>query len=435
VGNTHIFFGPAPEGEMETSSGEYAKKADSAASTLAATPTIIKNRAILEMALLLDRNRDEIARRNDFDIESARKEGVSRKLVDRLVFGQDRIDSRIRALEAIEGLDDPVGGISGMRKMPGGLVVGRMVVPIGVILVVFESRPHVTVNAGALCIKSGNASILRGGSEVIETNTYLGELWGKALEQAGLPEECVQVIPSTDREVVTELLTMDEYINLVIPRGGEGLIKAVLDVSRVPVIKHLYGICHVFVDESAEIETALRVCLDSKVFAPEVCNAAETFLVAEGAAAEVLPLLCGLMSENGVEVRGCPETRKIVSWVERASESDWSTEYLDLIVSVKVVAGVEEAVGHINEYGSGHTESIVSGDFENIRAFIDGADSGVLLVNASTMFNDGSELGMGAEIGISTDRIHARGPMGVEDLTIYKTLAFGNGDCMGEARR
>ena len=417
---------------MESDVKLMARQAKAAAAVLAGEPLCVKNDALSAMARLLDENRLEIVSRNKEDLDAATVSGVEKRLVDRLVFADDRINARIMALEAIIALEDPVGGTSEMIRMPGGLLVGRMRVPMGVVAVVYESRPHVTVNAGALCVKSGNAAVLRGGSEVIRTNRFLAELWALALEEAGLPEGCVQVVGVTDRAAVRELLELDEYIDLVIPRGGEGLIRTVMDISRIPVIKHLYGICHVYVDGGADLEMASRICLDSKVFAPEVCNAAETFLVAESIAERLLPDLCGKLETNGVEVRGCQRTVEILPEVGEATEEDWSTEYLDLVVSVRVVGGVDDAVEHINSYGSGHTESIVSGDLESIKRFLGGADSGVLLVNASTMYNDGSELGMGAEIGISTDKVHARGPVGVNELTTYKTVVFGSGNCMGE---
>lgn len=410
---------------------DVARKARSAAAELCLETRPRKDAALLAMARLLDKKREYILKMNRVDLDNAVSGGLDRKLLDRLVFGEKRIDSRIKALEAIAALDDPVGAMREVRKMPSGLMVSRMKVPIGVIGMIYESRPHVTVNAGALCIKSGNAAILRGGSEVINTNRCLGELWASALDEAGLPAECVQVVQVTDRAVVRELLELDQYIDLIIPRGGEELIKAVSDMSRIPVIKHLYGICHVYVDETADLDMASKICLDSKLYAPEVCNAAETFLVAEGAADRFLPPLARELLSNGVEIRGCEKTRGLVREAAEATEEDWSTEYLDLIVSIKVVRGVEEAVDHINRYGSGHTESIVSNSVENAGRFVQSVDSGVLLVNASTMFCDGSELGMGAEIGISTDKIHARGPMGINDLTTYKNLVYGHGHCMG----
>ena len=416
---------------MQVDMESMAREAKKAAAVLATAPTTRKDEALLGMARLLESNREEIKLRNQQDLDRAESAGLEEHLVDRLVFGDSRMNSRIKALEAISSLDDPTGDIGDLRSMPSGLMVGRMRVPIGVIGMVYESRPHVTVNAGALGIKSGNAVILRGGSEVIDTNRFLGQLWSEALERSGLPPACVQVVAVTERSAVEELLRLDEYIDLIIPRGGEGLIKTVMELSRIPVIKHLQGICHVYVDKGADLEMARRICIDSKVYAPEVCNAAETFLVAEEVAEKFLPGLVEDLRNEGVEVRGCGRTRDIAGGVGEAGEEDWSTEYLDLIVSVKVVPGVEAAVDHINRYGSAHTESIVTGDYESIGRFISGVDSGVLLVNASTMFCDGSELGMGAEIGISTDKIHARGPMGIEDLTTYKTLVFGSGHCMG----
>ncbi len=408
-----------------------ARKAKEAAGELATMATPQKDWALLSMARLLDRNREKILRSNEKDIAEAREKGLEKKLVDRLTFAETRIDSRMKALQVIAKLDDPTGDVRDLKSLPNGLKVGRVRVPMGVIGMVYESRPHVTVNAGALCLKSGNAAILRGGSEVINTNRCLGELWIEALREAGLPEGAVQVVPMTDREAVRELLSLDEYIDLIIPRGGEGLIKTVIELSTIPVIKHLYGVCHVYVDETADLEEARKICIDSKTFAPEVCNAAESFLVAEGIAEEFLPLLESDLLEHGVEVRGCEKTLKVMESASPASEEDWSTEYLELVVSVRVLPGVDAAVEHINRYGSGHTESIVTGDIRSAERFLGGVDSGVLLVNASTMFCDGSELGMGAEIGISTDKVHARGPMGLADLTTYKTLVFGSGHCMG----
>lgn len=408
-----------------------AREAREASAELAVAPTPSKNRALLAMARLLDENRGDIIGSNREDIERAEGDGLNRNLIDRLVFEDERIDSRIRALRAIAELEDPTGDIRELRSLPNGLRVGRVRVPIGVVAMVYESRPHVTVNAGALCLKSGNAAILRGGSEVIGTNRSLGGLWSEALREAGLPVGAVQVVPITDREAVRELLGLDEYIDLIIPRGGEGLIRTVMELSTIPVIKHLYGVCHVYVDEGADLDEARRICIDSKTYAPEVCNAAETFLVAESVAEAFLPPLEADLLRHGVEVRGCEATRRIMKEAGKASEEDWSTEYLDLVVSVKVVQGVDDAVEHINRYGSGHTESIVTGDIGSADRFLRGVDSGVLLVNASTMFCDGSEIGMGAEIGISTDKIHARGPMGLADLTTYKTLVFGAGHCMG----
>ncbi|MBN2025387.1 MAG: glutamate-5-semialdehyde dehydrogenase [Actinobacteria bacterium] len=408
-----------------------ARRAKEAAGKLASVSTPQKDRALLSMADLLDGNRKGILRSNEEDLANAKERGLKKTLLDRLIFAEARIDSRIKALQAIAELDDPTGDIRDLRSLANGLKVGRVRVPIGVIGMVYESRPHVTVNAGALCLKSGNAAILRGGSEVINTNRCLGELWAEALREANLPPGAIQVVPVTDREAVRELLSLDEYIDLIIPRGGESLIKTVMELSTIPVIKHLYGVCHVYVDETADLDEARRICIDSKTFAPEVCNAAETFLVAEGIAEEFLPRLEKDLLQQGVEIRGCEKTRKIMEKALAATEEDWSTEYLGLVVSVKVLPGVDEAIEHINRYGSGHTESIVTGDIRSAERFLGGVDSGVLLVNASTMFCDGSELGMGAEIGISTDKIHARGPMGMADLTTYKTLVFGSGHCMG----
>ncbi len=382
------------------------------------------------MAKKLQTGADEILQANEADLTAARENGLRQNLVDRLRFGEGKIKSRVDSLGRIAALGDPVGQLYDERTLDNGLRAARMRVPLGVILMIYEARPHVTVNAGAFCLKSGNAAILRGGSEAKNCNALLGRYWREALAEAKLPETAVQVI-SGSHEEIDELLGMSDYIDLVIPRGGKGLIESVSRKSKIPVIKHFAGVCHVYMDDPADVEMGIRVALDSKCLMPEVCNAMETLLVSQELAGE-LPRIVQAFRDAGVEVRGCRRTREAVGDVEAAGEEDWYTEYLDKIVSIRVVEGVEAAIEHINHYGSGHTDSIITSRKPRAEKFVESVDSGVVLVNASTMFCDGASLGMGAEIGISTDKIHARGPMGLEELTSYKFVIRGDGQVMGE---
>ena len=409
-----------------------AKEAKAASRILSRAPTNGKNKAISVMAQKLEENKNEIREANQQDGHLAKAGGLEQSLVDRLKFGEAKIASRIKALREIILLTDPIGAPDSVIKRPNGLEVKRVRVPIGVIGMIYESRPHVTINAGALCLKSGNAVLLRGGSETINTNIFLGRLWQEALKEAGLPKASIQVVETTDHEDVWRMLELDEYIDLVIPRGGKRLIKAVRETSRIPVIKHYEGICHIFVDSSANLDMAIKISLDSKILMPEVCNAMETLLVDEQIAGDLLPSLGKEMKAAGVTLCGCKAAREIIPWAEEATGQDWVTEYLDMILSVRVVSGIGEAIEHIDSYGSHHTDAIVSENFTNIRKFETGVDSAVVLVNASTMFCDGGELGMGAEIGISTDKIHARGPVGLRDLTSYKYVVTGTGHVMEE---
>jgi glutamate-5-semialdehyde dehydrogenase len=402
-----------------------AKKAKSASRQIASASTGKKNSALQKMAELLKKNAKKIVAANKRDIERSRKEGLPENILRRLVFDEAKIQSRVQSLEKIIGLDDPVGQIGEMEKRPNGLMVARMRVPLGVILMIYEARPHVTVNAGAFALKSGNAIILKGGSEARECNKLIGTLWGRALASEGLPVDAVQCVTATHDEIA-RLLSLTDYIDLVIPRGGKGLIKSVIEQSRIPVIKHFEGICHVYIDDDADMEKAINITLNSKLLMPEVCNAAETLLVSEARVA-ALPKIINALKKHGVEVRGCPKTRKAARGVKPARAEDWCTEYLDRVISVKVVRGVREAIEHINEYGSGHTDTIVTESYSRAKEFLREVDSGVVLANASTMFDDGEELGMGAEIGISTDKLHARGPMGLRELTTYKFIVMGEG--------
>jgi len=396
---------------------------------MACARTDQKNAALALMAQKLQVREGEIVEANQRDIADAVDRGLPDKLVRRLRFGEEKIAARRRCLEKIAALPDPVGQLIREEKLPGGLEVARVRVPLGVVMMVYEARPHVTINAGAFCIKSGNAAILRGGSEARRCNAVLGELWRESLLEAGLPAEAVQVV-SGSHERIHELLALDEYIDLLIPRGGENLIRTVVEHSRIPVIKHYQGICHIYLDEGCNLQKGIAVALDSKCLMPEVCNAMETLLVSKGLLQQ-LPQIVAAFRKCGVVVRGCGQTRAAVADVEAATESDWATEYLDLIVAVRVVESIDEAIEHINRYGSHHTDAIVTKNKAHMERFVERVDSAVVLVNASTMLCDGESLGMGAEIGISTDKLHARGPMGLEELTSYKFVIRGSGQTMG----
>ncbi|MBN1673233.1 MAG: glutamate-5-semialdehyde dehydrogenase [Kiritimatiellae bacterium] len=413
---------------MDAEQTAKAARAASAGAALAGTGQ--KNAALRLMAERLAANRTAVLDANAADLAAAKEAGQPPHLIERLRFGEKKIESRIRCLRKIEALPDPVGQVFRSDRRPNGLEATRVRVPLGVILMIYEARPHVTVNAGAFCLKSGNAAILRGGSEARQCNALLGALWREALRENGLCEDAIQVV-SGSHEEVDRLLRQAAYIDLVIPRGGKGLIQAVKDKSAIPVIKHFEGVCHVYVDDGADISTAIRIAIDSKCLMPAVCNAMETLLVAESMA-DHLPAIVEAFRAHGVAVRGCEATRAAVPGVEPATEDDWRTEYLDMIVSVRVVADAGAAIAHINTYGSHHTESIVTDSESRARRFVREVDSAVVLVNGSTMFCDGESLGMGAEIGISTDKLHARGLMGLEELMSYKHVVWGSGQVMGE---
>jgi glutamate-5-semialdehyde dehydrogenase len=401
------------------------EKAGNAAEEISQADTGAKNTALSTMAALLEERCEDICAANQQDMEAARA-----ALVERLVFDRGKIQSRIGSLHKIAGLTDPVGQVSEMERRPNGLMVGRMRVPLGVILMIYEARPHVTVNAGAFALKSGNAIICKGGSEAETCNRLLGELWREALEAADLSAEVVQVVTLSHDEV-DDLLQRPEEVDLVMPRGGKKLIQAVNERSQIPVIKHYEGICHVYIGRDADTAKALPIVLDSKLLMPSVCNAVETVLIDEEMSDWIAMLVSALQS-NDVEVRGCPRVQEKVPGVPLADEEDWRTEYLEKTLSVRVVEGVDEAADHIMRYGSGHTESIVTENYGDAQRFLRRVDSSVVMVNASTMFCDGESLGMGAEIGISTDKLHARGPMGLKELTGYKHLILGEGQVLGE---
>jgi glutamate-5-semialdehyde dehydrogenase len=397
---------------------------------LAHADTEVKNQALLRMTALLDGRCGEVVTANEQDLEQARQAGIKGSLLSRLAFNKAKVQSRITSLKKIAALPDPIGQCFEQQQRPNGLVVSRMRVPLGVIFMIYEARPHVTINAGAFSLKAGNAIICKGGSEAQRCNALLGQLWTEALETAGLPTDAIQVV-SLSHEEVDELLTMQDRIALVIPRGGKELIRAVSERSRIPVIKHFEGVCHVYVGDRADTDKALRIVLDSKLLMPAVCNAAETILI-DASMRPWAPILLKELQDNGIEVRGCPLVCQDISEIRPAEEEDWYTEYLDTIYSVRIVKDLNEAMAHIAQYGSGHTDSIVTENYSHAMRFVREVDSSVVLVNASTMFCDGESLGMGAEIGISTDKLHARGPMGLNELTSYKHVIWGEGHIMGE---
>ncbi|RLE10407.1 glutamate-5-semialdehyde dehydrogenase [Candidatus Aerophobetes bacterium] len=404
-----------------------ARKAKQASQKLAKLSSTVKNEALLKMAQVLETHKDKILKLNHKDIVLAKAKGLPLALIDRLTLNEKRIKQMCGGLRQIAQLEDPVGKIESMWRRPNGLLIGRMRVPLGVIGIIYESRPNVTVDAAGLCLKAGNAVILRGGSEAINSNIALIDALSEAIQEVGLPGGCIQLVRTTDRKAVGEMLKLNEYIDVIIPRGGESLIKMVTENSTIPVIKHYKGVCHVYVDEEADLKMAEKIAFNAKVQRPGVCNAMETLLVAEKIADKFLPVVIRKLQEAGVEIRGDEKTCKISPNVKRATEEDWSTEYLDLILSVKVVSGIDEAIAHINRYGSHHSDAIITNSYIKSRKFLREVDSAAVYVNASTRFTDGGEFGLGAEIGISTDKLHARGPMGVKELTTTKFIILGEG--------
>jgi glutamate-5-semialdehyde dehydrogenase len=404
-----------------------AGKAQEASHQLAQLSTTTKNEALLKMAENLERYQERLIKQNRKDLAAGEKAHLSPPLIDRLRLTPSVIRGMAEGLREVARLPDPVGEVIRMYKRPNGLMVGRMRIPIGVIGIIYESRPNVTADASGLCLKSGNSVILRGGSEAFHSNQAIGQVLRKVLIERGLPQEAIQIFPHTEREAIHEMLQLEDQIDLVIPRGGEELIRFVTNHSKIPVIKHYKGVCHIFVDETGDLEMASLVCLNAKVQKPGVCNAMETLLVHEKVASRFLPKVARVLQKEGVELRGCPRTKKILSDIKEAREEDWFQEYLDLILSIKVVKGIHEAVEHIAKYGSLHTEAIITSDYQNAQRFLKEVNSSCVLVNASTRFNDGFELGLGAEIGISTSKLHAFGPMGLEELTTTKFIVYGEG--------
>ncbi len=406
---------------------EIAGNAKKAATVLARLSSDAKDRALLDMAEALIRQSGLLIKENAKDLEKATQIGLSAAMIDRLVLNESTIEGIAKGLTEVAGLPDPVGKVTSMWRRPNGLLVGRMRIPLGVIGIIYESRPNVTADAAALCLKSGNAVILRGGSEAINSNIAIAKILQSVLKKRAIPEEAIQVISMTEREAVREMLQLEEYIDVIIPRGGEDLIRAVVNESKIPVIKHYKGVCHIFVDVGADFDMAVNICMNAKTQRPGVCNAMETLLVHKDIAGKFLPLVARHFKKAGVVLKGCDRTRLILKDAEQAKEEDWYQEYLDLVLSVRVVDDLDEAVAHIEKYGSLHTESIVTNNYQNAQRFLNEVNSSTVLVNASTRFSDGFELGLGAEIGISTTKLHAFGPMGLEELTTTKFIIYGNG--------
>jgi glutamate-5-semialdehyde dehydrogenase len=404
-----------------------AKQAKFAARQLAPLSSAEKNRALLLMANRLEAKSAFLLEENRKDLEFAKTQGVSGAVLDRIALNSQRVQAMASGVREVAALPDPVREVVKMWRRPNGLQVGRMRIPLGVIGIIYEARPNVTADAAALCLKSGNAVILRGGSEAHHSNQAIGAVLREACAGTGVPQDAIQVVQLKDHALVNELLQLEDYIDLIIPRGGEDLIRAVVANSKIPVIKHYKGVCHVYVDSDASLEMAERICFNAKVQRPSVCNAMETLLVHQAIAPKFLPPMIAKYREAGVEIRGCEKTCALVAGLKPATEEDWSAEYLDLILAVRIVKDMDEAIDHIERYGSEHTESIVTTSYQKSREFVDRVNSSAVMVNASTRFNDGGELGLGAEIGISTSKIHAFGPMGLEELTTMKFIVFGDG--------
>ncbi len=406
---------------------ELGQRARVAGAAIARAGTAEKNRALLATAAAIDAGRDELTRANAEDLRRGAEKGLAAPLMDRLELTPKRIDGMIEGLRQVAALDDPVGEVSGLKYRPTGIQVGRMRVPLGVIGIIYESRPNVTCEAASLCLKSGNAAILRGGSEALHSNQAIAACIGKGLAEAGLDPYVIQVLDRPDREAVGCLITMPEFVDVIVPRGGKGLIERISRESRVPVIKHLDGNCHLYVDDKADLAKSVSVAVNAKTQRYGTCCTLESLLVARPVAAEFLPAVARILGESGVELRGCVETRGIVAEALAATEEDWLTEYLAPILSIRVVDGLDQAIEHINRYGSRHTDSIMTEDHHRARRFLREVDSSSVMVNASTRFADGFEYGLGAEIGISTDKLHARGPVGLEGLTSQKFVVLGDG--------
>ncbi len=403
------------------------QRARAASRLISRAETATKNAALLAIAAAIEASQPRLLDENRKDLEAGAAQGLDAALLDRLELNPTRIQAMAEGLREIAALPDPVGEITELRYRPSGIQVGRMRVPLGVIGIIYESRPNVTADAAGLCLKAGNAAILRGGSEAIYSNWAIATCIQDGLQQAGLPTECVQVVETTDRAAVGELIRMQEYVDVIVPRGGKELIERISAEAKVPVIKHLHGICHVYIDDRADIDKAIKVAFNAKTHRYGVCNAMETLLVATGIAERVLPPLAALYREQGVELRGCERTRDILPDSKIATPEDWDTEYLAPILSIRIVDDVDQAIDHITVHSSQHTDAIVTEDYSRARRFLREVDSSSVMVNASTRFSDGFEYGLGAEIGISTDKLHARGPVGLEGLTTQKFVVLGDG--------
>ncbi len=428
----------SPVLDIKTYMRSVGQEARAASRLMAKASTATKNRALTATVAAIRRDADKLLSANQADLEAARIKGLEPAMLDRLALSAKGVESMAEGLEQIAALADPIGEISGMSYRPTGIQVGKMRVPLGVVGIIYEARPNVTADAAGLCLKSGNASILRGGSEALNCNLAIAACVHEGLRAAGLPETAVQVIQTTDRSVVGELVTMKDYIDVIVPRGGKSLIERVSKEARIPVIKHLDGVCHTYIDSSADLDKAIRVCDNAKTQRYGTCNTMETLLVAESIAARVLPPLCKIYQDKGVELRVCHKTRALlasgprppgagITQVKDATEEDWRTEYLAPILSIRIVPDVDAAIAHINTYGSLHTDAIITENHTNAMKFLREVDSSSVMVNASTRFADGFEYGLGAEIGISTDKFHARGPVGLEGLTSQKYIVLGDG--------
>ena len=406
---------------------QLGRDARQASRVIARATTAVKNQALLATAAAIEAASSQLIEANELDLQAGRDNGLDAAMLDRLALTPAALAKMVEGLRQVAALDDPIGVIRDMKFLPSGIQVGKMRVPLGVIGIIYESRPNVTVEAASLCLKSGNACILRGGSESIHSNRAIARCLAQGLAAAGLPANIVQVVETTDRQAVGELITMPEFVDVIVPRGGKGLIERISRDAKVPVIKHLDGICHVYVDDRADLDKAAAIALNAKTHRYGVCNAMETLLVHQSVAEQFLPSMAQLYAEKGVELRGCERTCELVSAAIRATEEDWHTEYLAPILSVRVVDDMDAAIDHINTYSSQHTDAMISEDFTRARRFLAEVDSSSVMINASTRFADGFEYGLGAEIGISTDKIHARGPVGLEGLTSEKYVVFGDG--------
>ena len=406
---------------------KIAKDSKAASKELSNLSSRKKNDVLIKMSNELLNHAQLLKQENEKDMENAKEKGLSDAFIDRLTLSDSTVQAMAEGLRDVAALPDPVGEVTRMWRRPNNLLVGKVRIPLGVIGIIYESRPNVTADAAGLCLKSGNAVILRGGSEAINSNLAIANILQDVIQKEGIPKEAIQVIPVTDRAAVNEMLKLEDYIDVIIPRGGEELIRFVVQNSRIPVIKHYKGVCHIFVDESADFNMAEDIVINAKVQRPGVCNALETLLVHKDIAYDFLPSMIQKLQDRGVEIRGCPRVLQTIPSVKQANEEDWYEEYLGLILSVKVVNDLNEAINHITRYGSLHTEAIVTSNYENSQRFLKEVNSSVVLVNASTRFNDGNQLGLGAEIGISTTKLHAFGPMGLEELTTCKFIVYGNG--------
>ena len=412
-------------GQMVT---DMAIRVKEASRTLAALSTAVKNRALVRTAQLLQEERSFITAENEKDLAAGREKNLSPAMLDRLELSDRVIESMAIGLREVAALPDPVGEVTDMKRRPSGITVGRMRIPLGVVGMIYESRPNVTIDAAALCLKAGNGVLLRGGSEAIHSNLALAQVLKRGLEDAGIDPAVVQVIPTVDREAVTCMLDLEDYLDVVIPRGGEGLIRFVTKTSRIPVLKHYKGVCNAFVDHDVDIAMAVEIIVNAKTQRPGVCNALEGLLVHRSIAGAFLPVVAEWLAQKGVELRGCPRSCSLVPTMTPADESDWGKEFLDLILAVRVVDSMDEAISYIDRYGSNHTETIITNSYPRSQRFLREVDASAVMINASTRFNDGGQFGLGAEIGISTTKLHAYGPMGLEELTTRKFIVYGNGE-------